>query len=108
MRPGIWRTRGNGGKPICSWRTAGTSASLTNRIESRRVARAGDLLLGRFGRGREGGGLRREGIDHRFVRQPAMVFDELETVDCDLDAGHVLVQGGEGRKRLGCVETVRA
>src|SRR5437899_1389181 len=107
MRTGIWRTRGNGEKPICSWRTAGTSASPTNPIESRRVARAGDLLLGRFGRGREGGGLRREGIDHRFVRQLIMVFDEPETVDCDLDAAHFLVQGDAGRERLGCVETVR-
>src|SRR5437899_713721 len=107
MRPGIWRTRGNGGKPICSWRTAGTSASPTNRIESRRVARTGDLLLGRFGRGGEGGGLRREGIEHRFVRQPVMVFDELEAVDCDLDSAHFLVQGDAGRERLGCVEMVR-
>src|SRR5438876_1090835 len=107
MRTGIWRTRGNGEKPICSWRTAGTSASPTNPIESRRVARAGDLLLGRFGRGRECGGLRREGIDHRFVRQLIMVFDEPETVDCDLDAAHFLVQGDAGRERLGCVETVR-
>src|SRR5207245_10034617 len=98
MRPGIWRTRGNGGKPICSWRTAGTSASPTNPIESGRVARAGDLLRGRFGRGRERGGLRREGIDHRFVRPPVMVFDELETVDCGPDAAPVLVHADAGRK----------
>src|SRR5437870_12244716 len=99
MRTGIWRTRGNGKKRICSWRTAGTSASPTNPIESGRVARAGDLLRGRFGRWRERGGLRREGIDHRFVRQPVMVLDELETVDCGLDAAHFLVQGDAGRRR---------
>src|SRR2546426_7350026 len=101
MRTGIWRTRGNGGKPICSWRTAGTSASPTNPIESGRVARAGDLLLGRFGEGRERGGLRREGIDHRFVRQLVMGFDEVDTVDCDLHAAHLLLQGSAGRKRIG-------
>src|SRR5438093_10487459 len=107
MRPGIWRTRGNGGKPICSWRTGGTWGSPTNPNESRRVARPGDLLLGRFGRGREGSGLRRKGVDHRFVRQLVMVVDELETVDCDLDAVHILAQGDSGRERGGCVKPVR-
>src|SRR5881396_3668585 len=36
-----------------------------------------------------------------------MVFDELETVDRDLDTVHILVQGDAGRKWLGRVETVR-
>src|SRR3989442_9730965 len=74
MRPGIWRTRGNGGKPICPWRTAGTSASPTNRIESRRVARTGDLLLGRFGRGGGGGALRRKGFGIPSGVHPEWVF----------------------------------
>src|SRR2546426_12645993 len=36
-----------------------------------------------------------------------MVFDELETVDRDLDTVHILVQGDAGRKWLGCIETAR-
>src|SRR2546426_12756352 len=36
-----------------------------------------------------------------------MVFDELETVDRDLDTVHILVQGDAGRKWLDCIETVR-